>query len=212
MSLNPKHIHFAKLGFQNKCLFVLVEGYNLMKANGNYQSDWEEEDLTEQLIYYMEESPYSSKWELDIIPEYRLYSKKSSLKNKTAKKTPRIDIRFSKWQNQKKFEYFIEAKNLCETDCTKNDGATVKSSYQLNRYVNKGIKHFISGYYPINGCLCGYILQGNTKNIIQKINEILDKKSLNNLILDNSINNHSLIYNYKIDKEILVNLFFELIK
>lgn len=212
MRLNPKHIHIARQGFQNKCLFVLVEGYNLMKVNGNYQSDWEEEDLTEQLIYYMEESPYSSKWELDIIPEFRLYSKKSSFKNKTAKKTPRIDIRFSKWQNQKKFEYFIESKNLCETDWKKETGTKVSAKKLQNRYVDTGISHFISGYYPSNGCLCGYILQGNTKNIIQKINEILDKKSLNSLKLDNSINNHSLIYSYKTGTEILINLFFELIK
>lgn len=202
----------AKKSFKNKCLFVIVEGYYSMKSDGNFNSDWEEGDLTEQLIYFMNLSSFAQKWKIDVIPEKRLSSKTSAFENKTAKKSPRIDMRLMSWQKAAKQEFYVEAKNLCETNWDKKDGVTVSSSYQLNRYVNTGVKHFISGYYPSNGCLCGYILQGNKKNIIQKINVILEKKALNKLELANPINNHSLIYNIKNDTQNLLNLFFELIK
>ena len=209
MSLNPKHIHIAKLGFERKCIYVFVDAYYSLIQENTFTSSWKENKITKELVRHFKKSNYFTKWGLDIIREYYL---DDYYEDTDPDKTPRIDIKITNNQTKKKFDYFIEAKNLCETDWNKSDGATVKSSYQLNRYVNKGIKHFISGYYPSNGCLCGYILHGDTKNIIQKINEILNKKSLNNLILANPINNHSLIYNYSLDSGVLINLFFELIK
>ena len=62
------------------------------------------------------------------------------------------------WQTDNENEdlYHIEAKNLCENNWIKSTGANINSSYQLNRYVDKGISHFISGYYPSNGCVWLY--------------------------------------------------------
>ena len=209
MSLNPQHIHIAKSGFERKCIFVFIDAYHSLILENTLSSSWKENKITKELVKYFKNSSYFSKWGLDIVREYYL---DEYYEETDPDKTPRIDIKITNNQIQKKFDYFIEAKNLCETDWKKETGTKVSAKNLQQRYIDTGISHFVSGYYPSNGCLCGYILQGNTDNIIHKINEILEKKSLNCLELTNPINNHRLIYNYKRDTEVLINLFFELIK
>ncbi len=41
------------------------------------------------------------------------------------------------------------------------------------RYVKTGIDSYLSGKYPSNGCLIGYILQGKIDNIISCLNDCL---------------------------------------
>ena len=210
MNFNKRFKHDAKQSLENKCLFVLIDGYRIMKNKGNYQRDWEEEDITEQLIYFMNQSNYAIKWKIDISAEKRLYTHKTAFQNKTAKKTPRIDMRLMSWQSTTKEEYLVEAKNLSETNWNKNDGSKVNASYQLNRFINSGIEHFLSNYYPPNSCLCGYILQGSTENIIEKLNKILEKKSLQRLKLADSVFDHKLIYRFSNPNLFLKNIFLEL--
>ena len=209
MKLNPAHKQTAREGFKRKCLFVLIEGYRSMKKKGKYSTSWEEEDLTAQLIYFMKINPKIFQWKLDIVPEYRLYSDDTFFKNGNAKKAPRIDIRFSKWHSKQQFEYFIEAKNLCDSNWLKEDGTKVNSSYQLNRFINKGIMHFISGHYPNNGCLCGYVLQGEPNKIIEKLNNLLINKSLNRLELGKPINNLDSIYDFQNQELVLTSVFLD---
>ncbi len=209
MSFNIKNIKIAKAGFQYKCLFILTEGYKEMRKAGNYSASWEEEDLTAQLIFYTENSLACKKWRIHVEPEIRIYTKEIIFGKKSSKKASRIDMKMLSWQNEYKDIYHIEAKNLCENDWTKEDGSKVSSSYQLNRYVNKGVKHFFSNHYPVNGCLCGYILNGNNENIIDKLNKILEKKSYNKLQIYKPINKHNLIYTIKKGNNELLNIFLD---
>ncbi len=201
-----------KLGFQYKCLFVIIDGYTAMKNANKYSIDLEEEDLTAQLIYYSEKSPVCNKWKIHIFPEKRLYTKEIILGEKKAKTATRIDMIMTAWLNDKKDIFHIESKNLCENDWVKGNGANVESSYQLNRYVNKGVKHIFSNHYPTNSCMCGYILNGSNEEIINKIDKILDKKSINKLKISKPINNHNLIYTIEYNANNLVNLFLDLKK
>ncbi|NJO90160.1 MAG: hypothetical protein HC831_15355 [Chloroflexia bacterium] len=75
--------------------------------------------------------------------------------------------------------------------------------------MKQGFHIFFQGIYPSNGCLCGYVLQGNQKNIIKKLNEILEEKSLSCLEQTDPINNHEMIYNLKDGYQILTNFFVE---
>ena len=178
-----------------------------MKLENNYNSSWKENMITKTLANYVKKNNFAIKWNLDIIREHYLDDYQEE--NSDPDKAPRIDIRLSQWNNKILFEYFIEAKNLCENDWFKENGSKVSASVQLNRYINKGVKHFLSNYYPSNGCMCGYILNGNTKKTIAKLNNILKKKSTNQLKVYKPINNYDLIYTIKHNKEELINLFFD---
>lgn len=208
MSFNSQNIQNAKAGFEYKCLFVLIEGYRLMKKDNKYSKDWEEEQFSAQLTSYIELCPSRQTWRIHIKPEIRIYTQQILSGKKLPRKASRIDMQMLSWQNINEEVYHIEAKNLCENNWIKCTGAKVSSSYQLNRYVNYGICHFISGYYPSNGCMCGYILEGNEDNIIHKLNTILTKKSLNNLELIKAINGHNSIYKINFRDNELINLFF----
>jgi len=75
-------------------------------------------------------------------------------------------------------EYFVESKNLIESDCFKTGRKTKLNAAKLHeRYVNTGIDNFISEKYPQKGCLFGYVLQGEPINIIEKINTCLHNKN-----------------------------------
>jgi len=209
MALNPKYAQIAQIGFQNKCLIVLIDSYRVMKQENNYSVSWKENALTKLLLSIMKKHDICSEWQLEIFREYIL---DDYYEDMDADETPRIDIRFSRWQNQQHFEYFIEAKNLCETDWTKEQsqgGGTVSSSYQLNRFVNEGISHFISGYYPSNGCMCGYLLQGNPKAIITKLDAVLSKKSLPTLKPKEPFAEHNLLYEFIYQNHTLINIFLD---
>lgn len=208
MSLNSKNIKIAKAGFEYKCLFILIDGYRLMKAANKYSIDWEEEQITAQLINFIELSPSRKKWKIHVKPEIRIYTDQIISGEKLPKEASKIDMQMLSWQTKDDEDiYHIEAKNLCENNWTKSSGANVSSSYQLNRYVNKGILHFISGYYPSNGCMCGYILEGSSNKIIGKLNGVLRKKSLNQLQISIMINKHSIIYIIRYNGNELINVF-----
>jgi hypothetical protein len=211
MSLNSKNVRIAKEGFEYKCLFILIEGFQLMKAAKRYSIDWEEEQITAQLIHHIKHSPSRNKWRIHVEPEIRIYTEQIINGEKLPKEAAKIDLKMLSWQTKSEKEdlYHIEAKNLCENDWTKSSGAVVSSSYQLNRYINTGISNFFSGYYPSNGCVCGYIFNGNNDNIINKLNIILQNKGLNRLQLSKSINRHSLIYKIVYNNYELINVFFD---
>ena len=45
----------------------------------------------------------------------------------------------------------------------------MKASAVIKRYVETGIDHYLSGYYPC-GCMLGYVLNGTIPGIVASIN------------------------------------------
>lgn len=87
--------------------------------------------------------------------------------------SPRIDIRFMNWETSDKFEYYIEAKNLYETNLQKTGRTSPVDATKYNkRYIETGIQNFVNGKYP-RGCLVGYVLVGEPDNVANNINTIL---------------------------------------
>lgn len=206
MSFNARNISLVRSGFEYKCLFVLIESYHIMKASGRFDPSWKENKFTQTLVSHIKGSELSKKWELSAVRES--YLDELSTED-DPDKAPRIDLQFSNWTNHVNFEYFVEFKNLSENDWIKSTGAKVKANALIKRYVTTGIKHFASGYYPQNGCLCGYVTQGDTEGIVSKLNAILIENSFNTLDRTEPINNHNLIYKIQFQKFHLKNIFFE---
>jgi len=166
--------------FLNNCLVLFGEAYQYIKGNVGISIDWEEENISATIFDYIDKSENAISWNINISDEHRLYYRNVLIGNITAKKASRIDFRLTtNWTEQKKrLEYYIEAKNLIESDCYKKGRKTKINAKGLHeRYINTGIDNFISGKYPLNGCLVGYVLQGNSNIIVEKINDCLKSKN-----------------------------------
>ncbi|GHV10074.1 hypothetical protein FACS1894162_2470 [Bacteroidia bacterium] len=164
---------------EKRCLTLLSEGYFILKSEGNISVDWDENDISKKLIMSLKGNMKRMSWKIDIVPEYLLYNDD----NLPAKEAPRIDFRFSCWMPTE-WAYFAEAKILIETDAVKTGRKTKISAKRLHkRYVETGIDNYVSGKYPSNGCLIGYILQGQKENIINSLNKCLSNYKRNSEIL-----------------------------
>lgn len=165
--------------FEWKCMSLLTNAYSFVITNNMVSSDCEEEYISAVIFDYIDKCSQSVEWQIDIVPEYRLYKNEILKRKKSAKTAPRIDLRFCGWANSNKLTYFVEAKNLIETGRYKK----VTARYLHKRYIKTGIDNYLSGKYPANGCLVGYILQGNTANIVGFLNKLLEKSGRNSEIL-----------------------------
>lgn len=163
---NPEYIDCTLQILERRCLTLLCDGYCVVKSKGSISIDKEEEDISKELLLSINANIKRMEWQIDIIPEYRLYKNDGI----AAKSAARIDFRFSSWSTNQ-WEYFAEAKNLIEIDSYKAGRKTKISANQLHRrYIETGIDNYLSSKYPQNGCLIGYILQGKTENIVSMLN------------------------------------------
>ena len=172
--LDMSIVNSFKQGFEWKCINLLIDAYTYVNSGNNINIDCEEEYISAVLFDYIDNCQQAINWKIDITPEYRLYKDDVLKKIKSAKTAPRIDFRLCGWNNNSKLTYFVEAKNLIEVDSFKSNR---KSKIQANklhiRYIETGVDSYLSGQYPSNGCLIGYILQGKIENIVSMLNTCL---------------------------------------
>ena len=176
--LNSAIIGAINNGFEYRCMSLLLESYSDVKLKDIVNIDCEEEYISAVLFDYIDKCPQSFEWNIDITPEYRFYEDEVLKRKKSAKTATRIDLRFCGWADDRKLTYFIEAKILIETDTAKKERKSkISAKYLHKRYIATGIDSYLSSHYPSNGCLIGYILQGETENIIGSINQHLQNYS-----------------------------------
>lgn len=188
-SLNPVYIDETKRILEKKCMTLLCEAYNCVKHADCVNADWEEEDISKELIKSLKYNKNRQKWRIRVESEHRLYNNDRL----SAKKSPRIDFCFSTW-TETEWEFFAEAKNLIESNVEtnkigKNGYIKLDSNGLISRYINTGIDNYVSTKYPSNGCLVGYILHGNVQNIVSQINTKLKNKGRDNECLTNLLIN-----------------------
>ncbi|MDR3047183.1 MAG: hypothetical protein LBU51_06165 [Bacteroidales bacterium] len=173
-TLNVSIINSFKQEFEWRCLNLLIDAYTSVNSSNSVNIDCEEEYISAILFDYIDNSQQAINWKIDITPEYRLYKNDILRKVKSAKEAPRIDFRLCGWAANSKLTYFVEAKNLIEVDSHKSKRKSKISASSLHvRYIETGIDNYLSGKYPQNGCLIGYILQGKTENIVSMLNTCL---------------------------------------
>ncbi len=168
--------------FETNCLSLFGEAYVHINNVLDISVDWEEENISANFFNYIDNSERAISLNINISDEHRLYYQDILSGQKTAKSASRIDFRLTtNWtQVKRRFEFYIEAKNLIEEDCVKKGRKSkliAKSNH--DRYIKTGIDNFVSNKYPQNGCLIGYVLQGDPENIVSKINSILDLSERN---------------------------------
>ncbi len=147
--------------FEDDCIELVVNAYNLAIIEKKYQTDWLENDFSELLKEYINNRQFKITCET----EKKLPPKTEILEKGYGDKLDRIDFYFSKtWRTMKRFECFMEAKRLKEKD------SNLKSAY-----IKEGMDRYISEKYPI-GCMIGYLVEGDVTNTIDNgVNKLLNK-------------------------------------
>ena len=156
------------------CHQAVIEGYRAMLKDANAGfSEWEEENITARLRKEILGLPFVNSKKIDVVREFQLDNDAIISGEKPAKSARRIDFRFhSTWSVKDEYEYFAEAKNLYHTD-RRNTGDASKSK---NYYIEGGIARFVNGAYP-PGFLVGYVLRGEIEEVVNSINQIIERKN-----------------------------------
>lgn len=182
--------------FENRCIILAIGAYYTAIAQKSVSPSWDEEDITAQLSYHIEDDPSRLKFKIVINTEDRLRLK--SLSKGAAKKSSRIDLRFTTINSSKEYKYYLEAKNL-----------RISDSSLKRRYISTGIDNFVSKKYN-DGFIIGYVLDGSITDNILGINGLLIKDSRNTeTILKSKVVNGFDIYNSTHALLKLNHLFFD---
>ncbi len=172
-SFNDKIVRDFQKSFENLCLSLLHEGYGFMQSDNRYRTNWSEENLTAYLYWCLKQLESRLDNQISVHCEVRQYDEKHFFEGFTAKSAPRIDMELSKWYSTFEIVFQVEAKILFETDKITTKGNNVSATKGHKRYIETGIDHFQTGYYPMPGCMVGYVVEGDVANIIDSINAII---------------------------------------
>ena len=162
--------------FENLCLRILHEGYELMLANQKYQTTWAEESLTAHYYWCLKNLDSRRKQNISIHCEVRQYDDPYFFEGFSAKSASRIDLELSKWYSEEESTFQVEAKILFQNDKPLPSGGKAKAIRGHERYIKTGIEHFLSGHYPLPGCLVSYVVEGDKQQILSSINFFIRSK------------------------------------
>lgn len=156
-------------------LRIICEAYKELRASGRVTAIMSEPEITEEL--YVELLDVWKKADISLMP---VHEKSHGKRKKGRGKTPTIDFCFRhKWDRNSYFG--AECKLLEENN---------SELYKL--YVDEGVNRYLSGKYGEKcsvGSMIGYIIIGNTAEIINKVKIRVDKLSnISNIKKFDSIN------------------------
>lgn len=184
--LHQNIIRLFKERFENDCISLLLESYKSLRDSDRQINDYSENNITAQLCGYMKTNPKRADLQIHINRENYLDNSDTYAGLADADKSPRIDIKYSTWHSKTEHEYHMEAKNLIENNWKRNEADTPINANSLRkRYIETGIGNFINERYP-NGCLLGYILEGDIPKIAQLLNGALKTDNREKEVLSKS--------------------------
>lgn len=162
---------FYRKAFEEDCIELIINAYNLAFTEKKFQTDWLENDFSELLGYYVNESQLSLEKGITCKTEKKLLSGTKNQLKGFADKLPRIDFVYFKIWKKQRFQCYMEAKRLKEKD-----------SKLKRAYIDEGMERYISEKYPL-GCMLGYLIEGKIDKTVIGINSLLtkDKRSTETL-------------------------------
>lgn len=168
--LNERIVRRFKERFAADCIQGILLGYAKMKADNQYKCFWIEDKLTAHIVCKMGETGFFAEKDIFIIPQAPLYDDNVIYGEGDPAKSPRIDFKFGRNWSKKEHNYFAEAKNLSEQNWVKpGKKLPIRADKQTKRYIETGINHYLSGYYP-KGCLIGYVVNGSVLGVLSALN------------------------------------------
>lgn len=178
--LSGNYVSDAAQSFKMICIGLLDVAYAEIAASGRVTCEWQENAISEIIADRMNANPTTIQSHITAIVEKRLVSDVLNQAQPMVDNAPRIDIKIGGFEwiaNEKRVSYYMEAKNLYGHDFKKTNNTMVtQSSAYAKRYIQTGIDHILSGYYPENALLLGYILVGTVYEAVDKVNAHLKQE------------------------------------
>jgi len=163
MGLNKVIVASFKRGFEEKCFQLITKSYVSAMETKVIKLNWDENDITSELHQHIQDNPLRLEWNIHSNVEKHLPKDEIKKEKGFAAKLPRIDLTFAVISSKLEYVYNMEAKNLKEKD-----------SDLKRRYIDTGINNFVSKKYE-NGCLLGYVLEGDLDKTVDGVNKLLKK-------------------------------------
>lgn len=163
--------------FCMNCISLIGEACDALKKGSKVSIDWEEENITANIKNHIEKNPSAIGQMIFVADEVRLYTSDILDGKKKSKNAPRIDLVLQgTWDNNQRINYYVETKILILRNCRKTGRKSQISAIgKQKRYIKTGIDNFCNGTYPVNGSMLGYIMEGDSYEIVSSINMLLKK-------------------------------------
>ena len=163
----------VKALFEQRCVALLQWATHTLKSSKSITVDWGEENITANIFVLIHNSQQAIDYDIHPECEHPFFSQDILDNKMDAKAAKRIDLVFQHNWSGRRFSFYVEAKNLIESDVLKSGRKRkTKASTLLNRYISTGIDHYKSAYYP-HGCMLGYVLNGTIAGVVTALNAIL---------------------------------------
>lgn len=171
--------------FEQRCVELLKYAVITLKATKTITVNWGEENITANIYELIRNNKKAHDYNITPEYDYPVFNQDILSNKKKAKTVPRVDLAFQhNWEGQH-HSFYVEAKNLIESDVLKSGRKRkTKASTLLNRYIKTGIDHYKNAHYP-HGCMLGYVLNGTIAGVITSLNIIMSKNGRNREILCN---------------------------
>lgn len=165
--------HFRKQ-FEANCINGILLGYEKMVLEKIYDVNSVEDNLTEQLAQNIRDVGYLTARNILVDTQHGLHNVRVTHGPANPANSPVIDFKFGTvWKKQnKEHRFYAEAKNLSEKNWRKTNGSTVRAHHSRSYYISDGINRYLTGYYP-EGCLIGYVVNGNVLGVVSTINQLI---------------------------------------
>lgn len=178
MGLSGCFISDAGLSFKMVCLHLLEMAYCEARTTCSIDREWTENAISEVLKECINKNNESVRMLITAEVEVRQLPVNLSMIPSKVDDAPRIDLKVGGFDIGKdtpsRVCYYMEAKNLYASGFQKtNHKSYVSSTYYAKRYISTGIEHLLSGYYPDNTILLGYVLVGTVQAAVDKVNQNL---------------------------------------
>lgn len=183
-SLNKREVADPiKVCFEKNCVSLLKLACRSLKSQKIIDGDWDEENISANIYTYIKKSQQAIDTDIFVESEHPFYSQDILDNKKKAKSAPCIDMVFQHNWGGRAYYYHVEAKKLIDSDYIKSGRKKAsKASKVQRRYIETGIDHYVSAYYP-QGCLLGYVLNGTIDAVVNGINKLLSKDGRNSEVL-----------------------------
>ena len=178
MGLSGGFVSDAGLSFKMVCLHLLEMAYCEVRTTCSIDKDWTENAISEALKESFNNNEETIRMLITAEVEVRQLPADLSMMPSKVDDAPRIDIKIGGFdignETPSRVCYYMEAKNLYASDFQKTGYTSyVSSTYYVKRYISTGIEHLLSGYYPENTILLGYVLFGTVQAAVDKVNQYL---------------------------------------
>ncbi len=157
--------------FQAQVFDLISMAYNTIRTPGPIKENTDETLISIQLFHALKVVSSKEEIPLTIIIENSEITDQISRGVKRLITAKRYDILFESWNSKHPVVFGVEAKLLIENDFRGRMVSTL-----VREYVSEaGMGKYINGLYKRRGCMIGYIIEGNIPNIVEKINNQIEK-------------------------------------